>query len=53
MTGSVWLGWHYAVDGLAGIAIASGLWMFSGPLAAAIMKRPAMRRYRAVLRALA
>ncbi len=53
MTGSVWLGWHYAVDAMAGIAIAWGLWMLSGPLAAAIMKRPAMRRYRAVLRALA
>ena len=31
--GSVVLGWHYAVDAYAGIALALPLWMFCGALA--------------------
>ncbi len=42
--GSVWLGWHYAVDAYAGIAIALACWWLAGPLARWIMGREAMRR---------
>lgn len=30
--GSVYLGWHYAIDGYIGIAMAYGLWRASGPI---------------------
>lgn len=33
--GSVHLGWHYLVDGLAGIAMAIGIWFVTGPIARA------------------
>ncbi|MCP1198822.1 phosphatase PAP2 family protein [Notoacmeibacter sp. MSK16QG-6] len=35
--GSVLLGWHYAVDGYAGIAIALGAWKFAGMLSGRLM----------------
>ncbi len=53
MLGSVWLGWHYAVDAYAGIAIAVIMWHLADPLARRAMARPAMRRYLAALRRLA
>ena len=30
--GSVHLGWHYAVDGYASMALALGLWWVTGPI---------------------
>lgn len=32
LMGSVYLGWHYAIDGYIGIAMAYGLWRASGPV---------------------
>ncbi len=34
LIGSVHLGWHYAIDGYAGIALAVSLWWVSGPIIA-------------------
>ena len=42
--GSVWLGWHYAVDAYAGIAIALACWWAAAPLARWMMCRPAMQQ---------
>ncbi len=42
--GSVWLGWHYAVDSYAGIAIAVVSWWLAAPVARWMMRRPAMRQ---------
>ena len=41
--GSVWLGWHYAVDAYAGIAIAIACWWLAAPLARWMLRRKAMR----------
>lgn len=42
--GSVWLGWHYAVDAYAGIAIAAACWWLARPATRWMLRRPAMRR---------
>jgi len=42
--GSVWLGWHYAVDAYAGVAIAVASWWLARPLTRWMLRRPAMRR---------
>jgi len=47
--GSIWLGWHYAVDGYAGFAVALLSWLVAGPVARYIMNRPAMRQYLAFI----
>ncbi len=49
---SVHLGWHYAVDGYAGIAIAIVCWKLGGVFADWMQRRPETRRYRALLRKL-
>ena len=49
---SVHLGWHYAVDGYAGIAIAIVCWKLGGLFARWMQTRPETRRYRALLRQL-
>ena len=41
--GSVWLGWHYAVDAYAGIAIAVVGWWLAGYAARWMLRRPAAR----------
>ena len=41
--GSVWLGWHYAVDAYAGILIAFACWWLAAPLARWMLRRKAMR----------
>ncbi len=41
--GSVWLGWHYAVDAYAGIALGLACWWLAAPLARWLMQRQAMR----------
>ena len=45
LIGSVHLGWHYAIDGYAGIAIALGSWWLAAPLARYFTSRPAHQRY--------
>ncbi len=50
LLGSVWLGWHYAVDGYAGVAIAICCWLVAGRLAKWFVERPAMARYMRLLR---
>ena len=52
LAGSVHLGWHYAVDGYAGIAVAAACWLLAGRFAAWMDNRKETRRYRALLRAL-
>ena len=42
--GSVWLGWHYAVDAYAGIALAIAGWWLAGYAAHWMLRRPAARR---------
>ncbi len=51
--GSILLAWHYAVDGIAGIAIALICWHLAGRIARHLDRRPETRRYRALLRATA
>jgi hypothetical protein len=45
LVGSVHLGWHYAVDGYAGIAIAAASWWVAGHAARWFMGRPATRQF--------
>lgn len=45
LMGSVHLGWHYAIDGYAGIAIAAACWWLAGPLARHVTGRAVHRRY--------
>jgi hypothetical protein len=45
LVGSVHLGWHYAVDGYAGFAIAFIAWWVAEPLARALTTTAAARRY--------
>jgi hypothetical protein len=52
LAGSVHLGWHYAVDGYAGIAVAVVCWLLAGRFAAWMENRKETRRYRALLRVL-
>ena len=51
--GSILLAWHYAIDGIAGIAIAFMCWQLAGRIARHLDRRPETRRYRALLRATA
>ncbi len=51
--GSILLAWHYAVDGIAGIAIALFCWHLAGRIACHLDQQPETRRYRALLRATA
>ncbi len=51
--GSILLAWHYAVDGIAGIAIAFPCWHAAGHITRRLERLPAIRRYRALLRATA
>ncbi len=51
--GSILLAWHYAVDGIAGIAIALFCWHLAGRMACRLDRQPEARRYRALLRATA
>ena len=51
--GSILLAWHYAVDGIAGVAIAFLCWHIAGRIARHLDQRPETRRYRALLRATA
>lgn len=43
--GSVWLGWHYAVDSYAGIVIGILCWWIARPLARLLLHRPVMREF--------
>ena len=52
LLGSVHLGWHYAIDGYAGIAIAALSWWLAGHLARWFASRPATRRFNDGLAAL-
>ena len=52
LLGSVHLGWHYAIDGYAGIAIAALSWWLAGHLARWFTGRPATRRFNDGLAAL-
>lgn len=52
LLGSVHLGWHYAVDGYAAIAIALACWWTAGVLARWTMARPEARRFNQGLAAL-
>lgn len=52
LVGSVHLGWHYAIDGYAGIAIAALSWWLAGHLARWFASRPATRRFNDGLAAL-
>jgi hypothetical protein len=45
LLGSVHTGWHYAVDGYAGIALAAACWWVCGPVARWYMGLVATRRY--------
>ena len=45
LLGSVHTGWHYAVDGYAGIALAAACWWVCGPVARWYMGLAATRRY--------
>ena len=38
--GSIHLGWHYALDGIVGIALTYGIWIACGRIAAALDKQP-------------
>jgi PAP2 superfamily len=45
LVGSVHLGWHYAVDGYVGIAIALVSWWIAGPIARYFTTKPITQRY--------
>jgi len=45
LLGSVHLGWHYAVDGYAGIAVGLFAWWLAGPVARWFTALPATRRF--------
>ena len=45
LVGSVHLGWHYAIDGYAGILIALFSWWLAGLMARWLGQLPALRRY--------
>jgi hypothetical protein len=45
LAGSVHLGWHYAVDGYAGIGLAVLAWWVSGPIARWFTALPSTRRF--------
>jgi hypothetical protein len=45
LIGSVHLGWHYAIDGYAGIVIALASWWLAGIAARWIAARPVTQRY--------
>ncbi len=45
LLGSVHLGWHYAIDGYAGIAIAAFSWWVAGFMARWFTARPVAKRY--------
>jgi hypothetical protein len=47
--GSIHLGWHYAVDGIAGIALTYGIWLTCGRIAEALDKQPEFDRPTAAL----
>jgi hypothetical protein len=49
----VHLGWHYAVDGYAAVALACGAWWLCGHIARWLHARPAMADYNRELSALA
>ena len=52
LVGSVHLGWHYAIDGYAGVLIAGFSWWLAGHLARWCGQLPAMQRYNQGLAAL-
>ena len=52
LAGSVHLGWHYAIDGYAGVLIAGFSWWLAGHLARWCGQLPAMQRYNQGLAAL-
>ncbi|MBI3674799.1 MAG: phosphatase PAP2 family protein, partial [Rhizobiales bacterium] len=52
LLGSVHLGWHYAVDGYAGIAIGVLGWWAAGPIARWVENLPMSRRYNQALASL-
>jgi hypothetical protein len=45
LAGSVHLGWHYAIDGYAGIVIAGFSWWIAGIMARWLTARPVSQRY--------
>ena len=52
LIGSVHLGWHYALDGYAGILIGLASWWIAGPIARWFTELPVTRRYNANLASL-
>jgi drug/metabolite transporter (DMT)-like permease len=42
--GSIWLGWHYAADGVAGLLLAATFWLAAGRMATAWHRFLARRR---------
>ena len=52
LVGSVHLGWHYAVDGYAGVALALAGWWVAGPIARWFTNLPATRRFNEALASL-
>jgi PAP2 superfamily len=52
LLGSIHSGWHYAVDGYAGLAIAYACWLIAGPIARWHATRPSTKRLNEELSAL-
>ncbi len=52
LVGSVHLGWHYAIDGYAGVAVALFSWWLAGIMARWLGQLPALKRYNEGLAAL-
>lgn len=52
LLGSVHLGWHYAVDGYAGLAIGAVAWWIAGYIARFLHRQPAMQQFNEGLAAL-